>query len=404
VTETLKKYFKGDAVVWAVIISLSLISLLAVYSSTGTLAYKYQHGNTAYYVLKHFTFQFIGLVIIFATHTIPYKYYSRLSQLLLLLSIPLLGLTLVFGQNINEASRWLTLPGLGFSFQTSDFAKLAVIMFVARQLSLKQENIKDFKKTFLPIIGWVCLVCLLILPANFSTSAILFGAAILLMFVGRISIKHILLLGAAGIVFVAILIVMAVYVFHYEGRIQTWKARVENFISPKSEENFQVEQAKIAVATGGIIGKGPGNSVQRNFLPHPYSDFIYSIIIEEYGLVGGVTILFFYLWLLFRAGIMVRKSDRTFPAFLAFGLTLILVFQAMVNMAVAVNLFPVTGQPLPMVSMGRSSMLFSCFALGIILSVSRGNRENETKKEPETEIVTEEQSDPKVNYAVEINE
>lgn len=403
-TETLKKYFKGDAVVWAVIISLSLISLLAVYSSTGTLAYKYQHGNTAYYVLKHFTFQFVGLVIIFATHTIPYKYYSRLSQLLLLLSIPLLGLTLVFGQNINDASRWLTLPGLGFSFQTSDFAKLAVIMFVARQLSLKQENIKDFKKTFLPIIGWVCLVCLLILPANFSTSAILFGAAILLMFVGRISIKHILLLGAAGIVFVAILIVMAVYVFHYEGRIQTWKGRVENFISPKSEENFQVEQAKIAVATGGIMGKGPGNSVQRNFLPHPYSDFIYSIIIEEYGLVGGVTILFFYLWLLFRAGIMVRKSDRTFPAFLAFGLTLILVFQAMVNMAVAVNLFPVTGQPLPMVSMGRSSMLFSCFALGIILSVSRGNRENENKTEPETEIVTEEQSDPKVNYAVEINE
>jgi cell division protein FtsW len=398
-TENIKKYFKGDAVVWAVIISLSLISLLAVYSSTGTLAYKYQHGNTAYYVLKHFTFQFVGLVIIFATHTIPYKYYSRLSQLFLLLSIPLLGLTLVFGQNINDASRWLTLPGLGFSFQTSDFAKLAVIMFVARQLSLKQDTIKDFKKTFLPIIGWVSAVCLLILPANFSTSAILFATSILLMFVGRISIKHILLVGGAGIVVVIIFVLLSLFVFHYEGRIHTWEARIVNFASPKTEENFQVEQSKIAIATGGIIGKGPGNSVQRNFLPHPYSDFIYSIIVEEYGLIGGVIILFFYLWLLFRAGIMVRKSDRTFPAFLAFGLTLILVFQAMVNMAVAVNLFPVTGQPLPLVSMGRSSMLFSCFALGIILSVSRGSKEQQ-----EAETNTEENDIKEMKLATSTNE
>jgi cell division protein FtsW len=395
--EKFKKYFKGDAVVWAVIISLSLISLLAVYSSTGTLAYKYQHGNTAYYVLKHFTFQFVGLVIIFATHTIPYKYYSRLSQLFLFLSIPLLALTLVFGQNINDASRWLTLPGLGFSFQTSDFAKLALIMFLARQLSLKQDTIKDFKKTFLPIIGWVSMVCLLILPANFSTSAILFATSILLMFVGRINFKHILLLGGAGIIVVLIFVTLSLYVFHREGRIHVWEARIVNFVSPKAEENFQVEQAKIAIATGGIIGKGPGNSVQRNFLPSPYSDFIYSIIIEEYGLVGGVIILFFYLWLLFRAGIMVRKSDRTFPAFLAFGLTLILVFQAMINMAVAVNLFPVTGQPLPLVSMGRSSMLFSCFALGIILSVSRGSKE---QQDAETAADTEENEIKEMKLAV----
>jgi len=378
--ETLKKYFKGDAVVWAVIVSLSIISLLAVYSSTGTLAYKYQHGNTAYYVMKHFTFLFIGMVIIFVTHLIPYKYYSRLSQLLLLLSIPLLGLTLVFGRNINEASRWLTLPGLGFSFQTSDFAKLAIIMFVARQLSLKQETIKDFRRTFIPIIGWVSVVCLLILPANFSTAAILFASSILLMFVGRISAKQILMIGGIGVVIITLFVLLSLYVFHYEGRIHTWKARVENYISGKSEENFQVEQSKIAIATGGIIGKGPGNSVQRNFLPHPYSDFIYSIIIEEYGLGGGIIVLFFYLWLLFRAGIMVRKSDRTFPAFLAFGLTIILVFQAMVNMAVAVNLFPVTGQPLPLVSMGGSSMLFTCFALGIILSVSRDIKEHDANQ------------------------
>ncbi len=373
-TEIWKKYFKGDRVIWAVILSLSIISLLAVYSSTGTLAYRYQHGNTAYYVLKHFSFMFIGFVIIFVSHLIPYKYYSRLSQLFLLLSIPLLGLTLIFGRHLNEASRWLTLPGLGFTFQTSDFAKLALIMFVARQLSLKQGNVKDFKKTFLPVIGWVAVICLLILPANFSTAAILFASCVILMFIGRISFRHMVAIIGGGILLIGLFIIMAQYVFHYQGRIETWKDRIQSFVTAKSEDNFQVEQSKIAIATGGIIGKGPGNSVQRNFLPHPYSDFIYSIIIEEYGLVGGVVILFFYLWLLFRAGIMVRKMDRTFPAFLAIGLTLILVLQAMVNMAVDVNLFPVTGQPLPLVSMGGSSMLFSCFALGIILSVSRGKK------------------------------
>jgi cell division protein FtsW len=399
-TETLRKYFKGDAVIWSVITALTIISLLAVYSSTGTLAYKTQHGNTAYYVLKHLTFMFLGFVIIFVTHRIPYKYYSRLSQLLLLLSIPLLALTLVFGAHRNDASRWLTLPGIGFSFQTSDFAKLAIIMYVARVLSLKQDVIKDFKKAFLPIIVPVGMVCALILPANFSTAAILFTACLVLMFVGRVNIKHIFALTGIGIVLLALFIFLALS-FHQEGRILTWKSRVESFISGDSEENFQVEQSKIAIATGGIIGKGPGNSVQRNFLPYPFSDFIYAIIIEEYGLVGGIIVLFFYLWLLFRAGIMVRKSDRTFPAFLAFGLTLLIVFQAMVNMAVAVNLFPVTGQTLPLVSMGGTSVLFSCFALGIILSVSAGSEKLEnmdteqTKPEKAEDIASEEQRDEK---------
>lgn len=395
-TGTLRKYFKGDAVIWAVIVALSLISLLAVYSSTGTLAYKTQHGNTAYYVLKHFTFMFLGFVIIFITHRIPYKYYSRLSQLLLLLSIPLLALTLVFGTNKNDASRWLTLPGIGFSFQTSDFAKLAIIMYVARVLSLKQEVIKDFKKAFLPLIIPVGMVCVLILPANFSTAAILFTACLVLMFIGRVNIKHLLALAGIGIVTFALFVTVAL-VFKLEGRVATWKARVENFVSGHAEENYQVEQSKIAIASGGVVGRGPGNSVQRNFLPYPYSDFIYAIIVEEYGLIGGVIVLFFYLWLLFRAGVIVRKSDRTFPAFLAFGLTLLIVFQAMVNMAVAVNLFPVTGQTLPLVSMGGTSVLFTCFALGIILSISAGNEELETvaaeqsKTEKINETVSEEQ-------------
>lgn len=375
-TETLRKYFKGDAVVWSVIVALSIISLLAVYSSTGTLAYKSAHGNTTYYVFKHFMFIFIGFIIIYVTHRIPYKYYSRLSQLFLLISFPLLGVTLLFGAHVNDASRWLVIPGLGFKFQTSDFAKLAIMMYLARVLSLKQEVIKDFKKAFLPLIIPVGLICLLILPANFSTAAILFAACVVMMFVGRVNLKHLFALMGVGIVALALFISVAL-LFKKEGRIMTWKSRVESFVSGGGEENYQAEQSKIAIATGGIIGKGPGNSIQRNFLPYPYADFIYAIIIEEYGLVGGVVVVFFYLWLLFRAGIMVRKSDRTFPAFLAFGLTLLLVFQAMVNMAVAVNLFPVTGQTLPLVSMGGTSVLFSCFALGIIISVSHRNMQLE---------------------------
>ena len=384
-TETLKRYLKGDAVIWAVIVSLSLISLLAVYSSTGTLAYKYHDGNTAFYVMRHFTFQFIGLVIIFVTHLIPYKYYSRLSQLLLLLSIPLLALTLVFGRDINDASRWLTIPGLGFKFQTSDFAKLALMMYIARILSLRQEDIKDFKKAFLPIIIPVGMVCVLILPANLSTALMVFVVSVVLMYIGRISIKHLSLLGLTGVVFLGLFIWLAPMTKTKLGhRVETWKHRAENYAggtNDKEQSNFQAEQAKIAIATGGILGKGPGNSMQRNFLPHPYSDFIYAIIIEEYGLTGGIVVLVLYLWILFRAGIMVRKSDRTFPAFLAIGLALMLSFQALINMAVAVNLFPVTGQTLPIVSMGGTSMLFSYFALGIILSVSRGIKKENLKAE-----------------------
>lgn len=378
--ESVKKYFQGDGVIWGVIIALSLISLLAVYSATGTLAYKYQHGNTSYYVLKHLTYMFIGLMIIFVTHHIPYQFYSRLSQLFLILCIPLLLVTLVFGRNLNEASRWLTLPGIGLTIQTSDFAKLALIMYLARLLSLKQEDIKDFKKAFIPLLLPVALVCILILPANFSTAAILFFTCLVIMFIGRVRMKQIMALIGIGIVLGGLYIGIALLTKH-EGRIKVWQHRIENFVSGESEANFQVEQSKIAIATGGIIGKGPGNSTQRNFLPHPYSDFIYAIIIEEYGLLGGIVIMSLYLWLLFRAGIIVRKADRTFPAFLAIGLTIILVFQAMINMAVAVNLFPVTGQTLPLVSMGGSSQLFTSFSLGIILSVSRSTRKQKDPKE-----------------------
>jgi cell division protein FtsW len=381
--ETFKKYFQGDGVIWGVIIALSLISLLAVYSATGTLAYKYQHGNTSYYILKHLTYMFIGLMITFVSHHIPYQFYSRLSQLFLLLCIPLLLVTLLFGRNLNEASRWLTLPGIGLTIQTSDFAKLALIMYLARLLSLKQAEIKDLKKAFLPLLMPVAVVCVLILPANFSTAAILFFTCLVLMFIGRVNVKQILALVGIGIVLLGLFIGISLLTKHV-GRINVWQHRIENFVSGESEDNFQSEQAKIAIATGGILGKGPGNSTQRNFLPHPYSDFIYAIIVEEYGLAGGLIIMFLYLWLLFRAGTIVRKSDRTFPAFLAIGLTVILVFQAMINLAVAVNLFPVTGQTLPLVSMGGSSQLFTSFSLGVILSVSRSAKKQKANQETET--------------------
>ncbi|MCB2197281.1 MAG: FtsW/RodA/SpoVE family cell cycle protein [Bacteroidetes bacterium] len=371
--EVLSKYFKGDRVIWGVVFTLSIFSLLAVYSSTGTLAYKYQEGNTAYYIIKHFVLLVVGLSIIYITHLIPYKYYSRLSQLFLYLSIFLLAITLIMGTSLNQASRWLTLPGLGFTIQTSDFAKLALIMYIARVLSLKQANNKlnDFNGVFVSLILPVLLVCGLIMPANLSTALILFVTSFLLMFVGRVKIKYLVAVSGVGALIVALVIAGIIIKGENTGRIGTWQNRIESYVDGDSGDNYQVEQSKIAIATGGIFGKGPGNSTQRNFLPHPYSDFIYSIIVEEYGFFGGVIVLFLYLFLLYRAGVIVRKSRRTFAAFLAFGLTVSLVFQALINMGVAVHLFPVTGQTLPLVSMGGSSILFTGVAFGIILSVSR---------------------------------
>lgn len=380
----INRYLKGDPIIWGVIIVLSIFSLLAVYSATSTLAIHKMGGNSLYYLVRHGVILAFGLMIIFITHLIHYKYYSRLSQLLIGIAVVLLIITLFLGANVNQATRWLTLPGLGFTIQTSDFAKLALIMYIARVLSMKQGEIKSFKEAFLPVIIPVVIICILILPANLSTAALIFGISFLLMFIGRISIKHLFASGGVAILLLALFIAVGTLV-KKEGRINTWKNRIESYFEEGGEENYQSQQAKIAIATGGLFGKNPGKSVQRNFLPNPYSDFIYAIIVEEYGLIiGGIPILLAYLFLLFRAGVIVRKCDRTFPAFLAIGLTLMIVVQAMVNMAVAVGIFPVTGQTLPLVSMGGSSMLFTSIALGIILSISR----NLNEIEPDEEEVT----------------
>ena len=372
----LRKYFGGDRIIWSVILVLSLYSLLSVYSTSGILLVRNPGYSPSYFVFRHALFLMAGFIMIYITHLVPYRYFSRLSQLLVIIAIPLLITTLFFGQRINEASRWLEVPVIGLTFQTSDFAKLALIMYMARMLSRKQNEIKDFYRSFLPLIIPIVVICVLIMPEDQSTALILFLTCVILMYIGRVNTRHLLLLSMAGIIVIGSYVGITIMT-EQEGRVGTWKNRIESFID-KDTENYQVEQAKIAIASGGFFGKFPGNSTQRNFLPHPYSDFIYAVIIEEYGLLlGGIPILLMYLILLYRAGVMVRKSTRTFPAFLAVGLTIGLVMQAMVHMAVAVNIFPVTGQPLPFVSMGGTSLIITSISLGIILSVSKGIKEQQ---------------------------
>jgi cell division protein FtsW len=372
------KYIKGDKVIWTVVLLLSLLSILVVYSSVVALAYRYKNGDTGSYLIKHIFIVGSGIFLMYLIHKVKYSYFSRISQIALFLAAPLLLYTLLKGVSAGEASRWLAIPGTSLTFQTSDFAKLALITYIARMLAIKQDVIKDFKQAFIPIVAPVAIICALILPANFSTAALLFLTCLVLMFVGRMNAKHLLILIGSGIIFGALLIVLIFNFPNIIKRGETWKARIENFRSGDSETNFQAEQAKIAIATGGIVGKGPGNSMQRNFLPQASSDFIFAIVIEEWGLIAAILIVFLYVVLLFRGVRIANKSERTFGSLLAIGLTFSLVFQAMVNMAVAVNLFPVTGQPLPLVSMGGTSIWFTSIAIGIILSVSR---ETETKEE-----------------------
>ena len=372
---------KGDRAIWVIVIFLSMISIAAVYTSISSLAYKYHAGNTEYYFLKHSGLIVLGIVLMYIAHLVPYRVYSRLSQLAIFIAIPLLLLTLLMGTNLNSASRWLTLPGINISIQTSDVAKLALIMYLARVLSKTQDDITDLKKGFLRILIPVVATVLLIFPANFSTAAVLFTTSLVIMFIGGVRFSHIMTLVGSIIVFVLLLFFVAKSYPQILPRAGTWQARIDSYLGKDDGEgNYQADQAKIAIATGGILGKGPGNSQQKNFLPHPYSDFIYAIIIEEYGLIGGAFVLLLYMTLLYRSVRIASKTPGSFGTFLAIGLAFSLVFQAMINMGVAVNLLPVTGQPLPLVSMGGTSIWFTGISIGIILSVSR-NAENEEEKD-----------------------
>jgi cell division protein FtsW len=407
VKEHLDQRTRGDKYIWGLVIVLSLVSILVVYSATGSLAYKSLGGNTSKFLFKQLLFTMVGLVLIFGLHRVNYTMFSRIASILYALSIPLLIYTLFFGAKINDGSRWIKLPIIHLTFQTSDLAKLALFMFISRTLSKKQEVIKDFKKGFLPVIIPVAITCLLIMPANLSNALLTGATSLLLMFIGRVSLKHIGLVILAAMVPIMILVSIAIAT-HKNGksanadeeklviaekakifvRLNTWVSRIQDFIYPNEKEvPYQIEQAKIAIANGGILfGLGPGNSRQRNFLPQAYNDFIYSIIIEEYGLIGGAFIMFVYLVFLFRCIRIFRKCPYAFGAFLALGLSFTLIIQAIANMAVNVNLVPVTGVTLPLVSMGGSSFIFTCCSIGLILSVARNVEQLEGKAPEETEI------------------
>jgi cell division protein FtsW len=400
---------KGDRVIWGIVIILTLVSLLVVYSSTGSLAYKYSR-STESYLFKQFGFIILGVLLIYFAHRVNYTIYSRIALPLFIVSILLLIYTLFFGENLNEANRWIKLPVINMTFQTSDLAKLSLFMYLSRQLSRKQAVIKDFKKGFLPIIIPVAIVCMFIVPANLSTALLIGGTSILIMFIGRVSTKHILL--TIGVLLIPVLILFSVAVSTYDktehrakdipavfsiGRVPTWIGRIQTFMySNKEDANeklYQINQAKIAIAKGSWFGLGPGNSQARNFLPHSYSDFIFAIILEEYGLLGGTFMVFIYLLFLYRCIRLYRKCPFAFGAFLALALSFMLVIQAIANMGVNVNIFPNTGVTLPLVSMGGSSFLFTCLSIGIILSVARNVEQLEGQPPPPPKGGTGEKAD-----------
>ncbi|WP_315820872.1 FtsW/RodA/SpoVE family cell cycle protein [Paraflavitalea speifideaquila] len=372
---------------------MALVSMLVVYSSTGLLAYKYNRGNTEIYLFKQIMFIIVGMAVIYFSHRVNYSLYSRVARILFLISIPLLIYTLFFGVRLNEGSRWIRLPIINLTFQTSDLAKLALFMYLSRLLSKKQDKIKDFRQGFIPVMLPVVVICILIAPANLSTALLVGATSMLLMFIGRVSTKHLMM--TIGLLAIPVVILVTIAVAYYDkdegktkdlpaileaGRLPTWIKRVQNFVYDSKladkDENYQINQAKIAIAKG-MLGLGPGNSETRNFLPHPYSDFIFAIIIEEYGIIGGAFIILIYLLFLLRSIRVFRKCPYAFGAFLALGLSFTLVIQALINMAVTVNLFPVTGVTLPLVSMGGSSFLFTCLSIGIILSVARNVEQSE---------------------------
>lgn len=391
----LVKKTRGDKAIWAIVVILTIASLLLVYSSTGSLAYKMSK-STESYLFKQLAFITLGILVIYFAHRINYALYSRIALVLFLVSVPLLLYTLVFGLKLNGGSRWINLPVINMTFQTSDLAKLSLFMYLSRQLSRKQNVIKDFRKGFLPVITPVAVICILIAPANLSTAILVAGTSFLLMFIGRVDGKHMAYTIGVAMVPVVFLILIAVTTYDSAkgeskklpaalsvGRIPTWIGRIQTFVYSKKEDGneklYQINQAKIAIAKGGWIGSGPGRSEQRNFLPHSYSDFIYAIIIEEYGIFGAAIVCFIYIFFLYRCIKIYRKCPYAFGAFLALALSFTLVIQAVANMGVNVNLFPNTGVTLPLLSMGGSSFLFTCFSIGIILSVARNVEQQEGK-------------------------
>lgn len=383
-------HIKGDKLIWAIVALLAIFSFLPVYSASSNLAYTATSGSTFTFFIKHFMHLFLGFLIIYGVHRIPYRYFRGLSMIMIPIVLVLLIITMLQGTTIDgaNASRWIQIPIVGMSFQTSTLAAVVLMVYVARYLSKIQEKEISFKETILPLWMPVFFILILILPANFSTTAIMFAMVMILTFIGGYPVKYLAIIVGTGIVALTLFILTAkAFPGLMETRIHTWENRVDNFLNEEedSEADYQIEKAKIAIASGGIQGLGPGKSVQKNFLPQSSSDFIFAIIIEEYGLIGGLVLLVMYCWLLFRIVIISQKADTVFAKLLVLGVGLPIVFQAFINMAVAVELFPVTGQTLPLISSGGTSIWMTCLAIGIILSVSVKREEIKGQKEIDDE-------------------
>ena len=379
---------RGDKTIWAIIAALAIFSFLPVYSASTNLVYVAGKGSTLGYLMKHAILLLLGFAIVYTTHRIPYRYFSGLSVLMLPVVVLLLVYTLTQGTVINgaNASRWISIPFIGIGFQTSTLAAVVLMIYVARYLARNKEKEITFKESLLYMWMPVGFVLALILPANFSTTAITFAMVMLLAYLGGYPIKFLASILGVGVLCFALFILTAKAFpdSMKNSRIGTWSSRIENFVSGESEDNYQAEKAKIAIASGEIYGKGPGKSVQKNFLPQSSSDFIYAIIGEEFGLIGAIIIILFFLGLLFRIVIIATKSVTIFGTLLCLGVGLPIIFQAMINMSVAVGLFPVTGQPLPLISTGGTSIWMTCFAIGIVLSVSASDSTEPVGKQKES--------------------
>lgn len=376
---------KGDKAIWAIVTLLAIFSFLPVYSAASNLANS-GNTNTFSFFIKHFMHLFLGFAIMFGIHKVPYKYFRGLSMVMIPIVFVLLLVTMLQGTTIDgaNASRWISIPIVNMSFQTSTLAAVVLMVYVARYLSKIKDKHVTFKESVLPLWGPVFLILILILPANFSTTAIIFTMIVMLTFIGGYPIKYLLVIIGTGLLALTLFILTAkAFPDIMPNRVDTWVSRIENFANGEdTEADYQIEKAKIAIATGRTP-LGPGKSIQKNFLPQSSSDFIFAIIIEEYGLIGGVFLLVLYSWLLFRIVIVSQKSDTIFGKLLVLGVGLPIVFQALINMAVAVELFPVTGQTLPLISSGGTSIWMTCLAIGIILSVSAKREEIKEQEDAE---------------------
>jgi cell division protein FtsW len=379
---TIRRFFRGDRYLWGLIAFFMLLSLLSVYSSSVGVAYSSHHGNTFYFLRTQFIMLMLGLLIIVVTHWIPYIKYMQFATIGLVVAIALLVVTLFAGVSINSATRWLEIPVIGLRLQTSDLAKVALVIYLARGLTVYQHELNNFSVVTMKLVVPIGIVCVLIMSENLSTAVMIFGISMIILYIGRVPFKFLLTYAGLGLAAVILFASLLLIFKKDDNRVQVWKNRIEAYFSGESnpDADYQANQAKIAISTGKIFGKLPGKSTQRNLLPQSNSDFIFAIIVEEYGLFGAVIVIMAYLALMFRGVQIARKCDYAFPALMVLGLTVMIVFQAFLNMLVAVGLFPVTGQTLPMISWGRTSVMVISFSLGAILSVSRVMNMRERKE------------------------